>query len=198
MTNSHIKNIVLQKKKIYNLKKFFYLNAVEQGDCVMSKQNMFLKRILCGIIAAAILSSFWMLPEGTSDVDYMTASAAQLYSAKSYSGESNVLSAAEYGSFGLVTDSPSEFDPSNTEHPMEDFEPVYLTELYVGDMNRTSNFKGSFRVMNNTSETSSSAFNFNNMDNDLIGNEVSFSDNYEEDDDPIEVQTHNACAIDYD
>ncbi|MBQ8828345.1 MAG: InlB B-repeat-containing protein, partial [Clostridia bacterium] len=164
----------------------------------MSKQNMFLKRILCGIIAAAILSSFWMLPEGTSDVDYMTASAAQLYSAKSYSGESNVLSAAEYGSFGLVTDSPSEFDPSNTEHPMEDFEPVYLTELYVGDMNRTSNFKGSFRVMNNTSETSSSAFNFNNMDNDLIGNEVSFSDNYEEDDDPIEVQTHNACAIDYD
>lgn len=117
---------------------------------------------------------------------------------QSYDGEANAMDDDQYAEFGLVNNSPAEFDPNNTDHPLNGYEPTYISELYVADMDRTDKWKGSFRVMNNTDEVSKDAFNLNNMDDDLIGTEYSFNNLYPANKDKKEVQTHNACAIDVD
>ncbi len=59
------------------------------------------------------------------------------------------------------------FDPDNTEHPLEGYEPAVLSELFLGWMNRTNNYDGQFAVMENASKDS--AFNMNTMWNTNYG-----------------------------
>lgn len=156
-------------------------------------QNIF-KRGCSVLLALSMVTVPCVQSVGVNAAD----NSSKTSSSTRYEGEKNALSDEQYKQFGLTNASPEEFDPNDTTNPLEDYEPVTLSELYVGDMNRNNSWTGSFRIMNNTSEVSGDAFNFNNMDNDLIGNEVSFSDNYETNHDHIEVQTHNTCAIDSD
>lgn len=116
----------------------------------------------------------------------------------SYKGETNAMKPEEYAEFGLVNSSPAEFDPEDSSNPMEGYEPTILSELYVGQMNRHDHWKGSYMVLNNTAEISKNAFNLDTMANDKIGTEKSFNDFYAANKNDKEVQTHNACAIDYD
>jgi len=59
------------------------------------------------------------------------------------------------------------FDPDNTDHPLNGYEPAVLSELFLGYMNRTDNYDGQFAVMENAS--SDSGFNMNTMWNTNYG-----------------------------
>ncbi len=115
-----------------------------------------------------------------------------------YPGELNVLSQEQSQMLGINQSSVNEMDPDNDFHPYENYESIEISELYIGMMNKSSSWKGSFKVMEDTDGVSSSALNLNAMDDKLLGNEVSWKNFYAENKDDKEVQTHNACAIDAD
>ncbi len=148
-----------------------------------------------GTVLAAVLTITACIPPA------ITAEASEAKSSTSdisYENENNAVSDAAYAEFGLSTNSPEEFDPADTSHPMESYEPLEISELYVGDMNRADHWTGSFKVMEDVDTLNSSSLNFDNMDNRLVGKEYSFNEIYDDDKDPIEIQTHNSCAIDAD
>lgn len=108
-------------------------------------------------------------------------------------GEKNTMTDAQYAEFGLVNNSPAEF--TSDGHPMEGYEPKVISELYLSQMGRYDNWKGGFDVLDNTDEVSKEAFNVDTMaKNATVGTGVSYSANKAQ----AEVQTHNACAMDYD
>lgn len=125
------------------------------------------------VAAAPVLSSFGAKAEDT--------------------GEQNTMTAEQYAEFGLVNNSPAEF--TSDEHPMEGYEPKVISELYLSQMGRYDNWKGGFDVLDNTTEVSKEAFNVDTMvQKATVGKGVSYSANKDQE----EVQTHNACAMDYD
>lgn len=118
---------------------------------------------------------------------------------QSYSNEINAMTDEDYAKFGLINSSPAEFDPNDTSNPLEGFETSILSELYVADMNRYEKWQGSFKVCEDTEELSANALNVDSMGKRLVGNQVKFTDmGYKDNKDEKEVQTHNACAIDFD
>ncbi len=121
-------------------------------------------------------------------------------SISSYDGEENALSDAAYKEFGFSRVSPDEFNPYDTTNPLEGYESTTISELIVGVMNgpNDDHWEGRFKVFENTEEVSADAFNFNNMDDHLVGKEYDYSKNYPKNGDDVEVQTANACAVDYD
>ena len=72
--------------------------------------------VLFAMIAGTCLSPLRIWAEGT----FQRENAAERSEAggQSYAGEENTLSDAEYADFGLVNNSPEEFDPENTDHPL--------------------------------------------------------------------------------
>lgn len=59
------------------------------------------------------------------------------------------------------------FDPDNTDNPLEGYQPMVLSELFLGYMNRTNNYDGYFAVMENAS--TASGFNVDTMWNTNYG-----------------------------
>lgn len=110
----------------------------------------------------------------------------------SYAGEQNALTDEQYDAFGLNTDSPALFGEDGSEQPLADFEPLVYSELFVGYGNKSDSEHGAFMVMNETDTLSADAFNINNMDDHLIGNQVN---QYQSD---RKLQTRNSCPIDAD
>ncbi|MCD8218024.1 MAG: InlB B-repeat-containing protein [Clostridiales bacterium] len=115
-----------------------------------------------------------------------------------YDGEYNMLDDEGYEAFGFNLTSPDEFDPDDTSNPLEDYEKMVISELYVGDMNREDSWTGSFRVMNDVDTLSEETLSFESMEQDLVGNEYSYSAVFPENKSDYEVQTTNSAALDYD
>lgn len=113
----------------------------------------------------------------------------------SYEGEQNALSEEEYKEYGFDLSSPDEFDPENTDNPLEGYEPFVPTELYVGDMGRSSDWTGSFNVYDNAEEMGNSGLDITKMSKAWTETSFPYSGQGKDD---REVQTHNSCGIDMD
>lgn len=131
------------------------------------------KKITALFVAITMLAGF--LPDFSLKVEAYTVKKS---STTSYEGEMNALTKEQYSEFGL-TNSPEQVNPEDTSHPYEEYTPIEISELYIGQMNRSSKWSGSFKVAENTDETSKNALNLDTMDdNSLIGNDVSFKNFY--------------------
>ncbi len=112
------------------------------------------------------------MAQGTSVV---SAAAEDPYEIEKLQGEvdtekNNYMTDSQYKKlFGvdLNTKEIDEFDPDNTEHPLEGYEPSILNELFLGYMNRTNNYDGYFAVMENA--TADTDFDMNTMWNTNYG-----------------------------
>lgn len=105
------------------------------------------KKLLC-----LILAMFMVMPagasvgtvqaaEGTEEAggsvqDGIRSGSASQFN--SYEGEINTLTNEEYADFGLVNNSPDEFDPEDTSNLLEGYDPIEVSELYVGQMGKES------------------------------------------------------------
>ena len=104
-----------------------------------------------------------------------SADSTELYEVEKLEGEvdtekNNYMTDAQYKKlFGVDIDSKQvdAFDPNNTDHPLNGYEPIVLSELFLGYMNRTDNYDGQFAVMENASNDS--GFNMNTMWNTNYG-----------------------------
>lgn len=117
-----------------------------------------------------------------------------------YENEANVLEKKEYEEFGFSMSSPKEFDPDDKSNPLEGYESIPLSELYVGMMNGPDDdhFEGNFKILEDTKEISEDAFDFDIMDNKTVGTPYDYSENYPDNGDDVETQSSNAVAADYD
>ena len=131
-------------------------------------------------------------------VSALTAKAAAGSAGQHYSGEMNSMTSEDYAKFGLTNNSPAEFDPNDTSHPMEGYESYEVSELYIGYMNKSSKWTGEFKVMDNVSGASERSLNIDNMEKTTVGKPYDFSNMYAKNKDLQEVQTNNSCAIDCD
>ncbi|MGN0659834.1 MAG: InlB B-repeat-containing protein [Emergencia sp.] len=152
----------------------------------MSKKNM-KKRLLPAVLTVA-LAFTWAVPADA----YGTSGTGRV--GKSYAGESNASSDQTYSSFGLVLNSPEQFDSTSEENPLEGYTIMPLSELYVGAVNKSDSYKGSFTVYNDTDSLGSSAFKLDNMDK--VGSSTDFS--FPSDDKSKREQTMNTCGADLD
>lgn len=89
-----------------------------------------------------------------------------------YEGELNAMTDEEYAKFGLANSSPDEFDPEDTSNPLDEYESITPTELFVGYGNKTSSYEAEFFIADNVTESSASAFSLDTMDDKLIGKKV--------------------------
>lgn len=162
------------------------------------------KKLVSGMLAAAMLVSLFsgiQLAFGKAETVAQAASDQSV----SYSGEMNKMTDEEYAQFGLINNSPDEFDPEDTSNPLENYEKIEVSELYVGEMNRNSSghWNGSFRVQENATEISRNSGNesfplLDNINNykPLAGSQVKLQDWYPSD--KYEIQTSNSCGGDFD
>lgn len=162
------------------------------------------KKLVSGMLTAAMLVSMFsgvQLAYGQTETVPRAASDQSV----SYDGEINKMTDEEYAQFGLINNSPDEFDPEDTSNPLENYEKIEVSELYVGEMNRNSSghWNGSFRVQQNAMELSTNSGNesfplLDNINNygPLAGSQVKLQDWYPSD--RYEVQTSNSCGGDFD
>ncbi len=152
------------------------------------------KRFFSGFLAFTLTVSAVYVPPAFSVSADITDNTERV----AYEEEANAASDQTYDEFGFALESPGEFNPKDTSNPLDGYEPITLSELYVGDMNRDSNWKGSFKVMENVTSVDADSLSFKNMGKTTVGAEVSFNGYYPANKDKYEIQTHNAIAIDAD
>lgn len=111
----------------------------------------------------------------------------------------NVMSTSEYASFGF-TDTLADVGEMIDEYadPLSGFEAVTPLELYVGTMNFTEHYKGSFTIFDDVDELSADSLSLveRTESGETIGDEVSYPDEVSKDEQ--EIQTKNTCALDWD
>lgn len=129
------------------------------------------RKILSIMLALAVISVFCL---GTGPVP-AAAAAEDPYVVEKLEGKvdtekNNYMTDSQYKRlFGIDINSKNvdAFDPDDTDHPLNGYEPAVLSELFLGYMNRTNNYDGQFAVMENAS--SDSGFNMNTMWNTNYG-----------------------------
>lgn len=156
----------------------------------MKNGNRYFKRILT--IVLTIVMTFSGMESGV--LSYAQESENNSEKSTSYENEKNALTEEQYKLFGLTTSSPELFGEDGSEEPLAEYEPLIYSELFVGYGNRGDKAEEHtvFMVMNETDTLSADAFNFDNMDDHLVGNRV---EKYQSE---RRLQFRNSCPIDVD
>lgn len=146
------------------------------------------------MIAIGIVSAFLIMPVLAFAQADQGAAAVQ-----SSGGASNYMTDEQYREFGFTLIDPEDFN-DKAGHPLDGYQRMTLSELYIGRMNRYDAFDGSFQVAQNVQSLSGGTLNIDNMRQSQIGKETAFkygtpSTRNKE---TMEYQLHNAVGIDHD
>lgn len=109
------------------------------------------------------------------------------------------MKAEDYEEFGFSMASPDAFNPNDKSNPLEGYSEVEISELLISKMNGRDDehWEGQFKVLENIiKKPSASAFDINTMDDRLVGNPFSYSENYPSSNKNIRPQTMNSIAVD--
>ena len=132
-----------------------------------------MKKIISIIIAALMVAASLSVPGMAPAAAH--AATEDPYNIEKLEGavdteKNNYMTDSQYKKlFGIDINSKDvdAFDPDNLDHPLEGYEPVVLSEIFLGYMNRTNNYDGKFTVIENGSKESN--FNLTAMWNNNYG-----------------------------
>lgn len=165
----------------------------------MKGKSSKVKRLFAALLAACVgttalpMSGMAVMAEELGDA--VNGIAAANRTLTKGQNEYDYLDKNAYSDFGLALEDPADFNDSD-ENPLQDYEESVLSELYVGSMNRSSKFRGSFAVADDVDSLSENNLRLDTMTQSRVGKTTDYP--FGNDKDRCEYQTVNACGVDWD